>query len=460
MIVTERALEHARALAARSPSLGPLCGYDDERARVAAAESARRFAEGTERSELEGVPIAVKEEVDTAGFVTRMGSLCLRRSPAQSDCVAVARLRAAGAIVIGQTPMTEFGLSPLGGNAQRDMPRNPHDPGRLPGGSSSGSAVSVATGTTPLALGCDGGGSIRIPAALCGVFGLKPTYGRVPATGHGLPGATSVVHLGPIGASARDLAAFLEYASGPDAGDPSSLVAPPFAKGEFTAALARGVRGLRIGIVETDWNDLADDIAGPARQALDALEREGAVIQRVRVDLARHAAAIGYLTIGVEAFAAMGEIRAKHMDELGQDMQLFLAGLETFRPDDYVDAQRVRSALRAELAAVLREVDVLALPATAVSAPPITDAEARSGFIDPPMLDAMCRFAFLANVTGVPAGVAPVGKDRLGLPVGLQILGDAWDEACVLQVLAHLERIGAARVEKPSGLGIGLDLAG
>ncbi|HTA88520.1 MAG TPA: amidase [Polyangiaceae bacterium] len=456
--VVTRALAHARALSVRSPTLGPLCGYDDERALVAAQESAQRFTAGTARSALEGVPIAVKEEVDTLGFVTRMGSLCLRRAPASVDAVAVARLRAAGAIVIGQTPMTEFGLSPLGGNAQRHMPRNPHDPGRLPGGSSTGSAVAVATGTTPLSLGCDGGGSIRIPAALCGVFGLKPTYGRIPATGHGLPGATSVVHLGPIATSARDLALFLEHASGPDAGDPASASAPRAAPGCFSEALGRGVRGLRIGIDEDDWRGLADDIAGPGREALDALEREGALIVPIKIALARYAAPIGYLTIGVEAFAAMAEIRAHHLDELGHDMQLFLAGLETFRPDDYVDAQRIRSALREELAVALRQVDVLALPATAVTAPPVTDAEARSGFIDPPLLDAMCRFAFLANVTGVPAGVAPVGTDRLGLPVGLQIVADAWDEASVLQVLAHLERIGAARVRRPQRDGVSLDL--
>jgi aspartyl-tRNA(Asn)/glutamyl-tRNA(Gln) amidotransferase subunit A len=458
--VVTRALAHARALSLRAPTLGPLCGYDDELALLAAEESARRFADGSARSELEGVPIAVKEEVDTRGFVTRMGSLCLRRAPAREDAVAVARLRAAGAIVIGQTPMTEFGLSPLGANALRHMPRNPHDPGRLPGGSSSGSAVAVATGTTPLALGCDGGGSIRIPAALCGIFGLKPTYGRIPATGHGLPGATSVVHIGPLASSTRDLALFLEHSSGADAGDTASLAAPREAPGAFLSALARGVRGLRIGIDEDDWTGLDDDIAGPGRQALDALEREGAVIVPVKLRLARYAAPIGYLTIGVEAFTAMSEIRARHLDELGQDMQLFLVGLETFRPDDYVDAQRIRLTLRQELAGVLRQVDVLALPATAVSAPPVTDAEARSGFIDPPLLDAMCRFAFLANVTGVPAGVAPVGCDRLGLPVGLQIVGDAWDEACVLQVLAHLERIGVARALRPSGNGVAVDLLG
>lgn len=455
--VVTRSLAHARRLAGRVPTQGPLCGYDDERALQAASESARRFAQGSARSEFEGVPIAIKEEIDTRGFVTRLGSNCLRREPASADAVAVARLRAAGAIVIGQTPMTEFGLSPLGGNTHRHMPRNPHDPRRLPGGSSSGSAVAVATGTTPLSVGCDGGGSIRIPAALCGVFGLKPTYGRVPQTGHGLPGATSVVHLGPIGASSRDLASFLEYAAGPDEGDAASLVAPPHERGEFAGALGRGVRGLRIGIDEDDWASLADDVAGPGREALDALERAGAVLVGIKVRLARFAAAIGYLTIGVEAFTAMSEIRAHHMDELGHDMQLFLAGLETFRPDDYLDAQRIREKLRLDLAETLRHVDVIAMPATAATAPTVTDEEARSGFIDPPVLDAMCRFAFLANVTGVPAGVAPVGSDKNGMPVGLQILGDAWDEACVLQVLAQLERLGTAQVRRP-GSDVSVDL--
>jgi aspartyl-tRNA(Asn)/glutamyl-tRNA(Gln) amidotransferase subunit A len=312
---------------------------------------------------------------------------------------------------------------------------------------------------TPLSVGCDGGGSIRIPAALCGVFGLKPTYGRVPQTGHGLPGAMSVVHVGPIGASTRDLASFLEYGSGSDEGDPASFSAPYSGPGTFTRALGRGVRGLRIGIDEDDWASLSDDVAGPGREALDALERAGAIMVGVKLRLARFAAPIGYLTIGVEAFTAMSEIRAQHMDELGQDMQLFLSGLQTCRADDYVDAQRIRATLRLELAEALRGVDVLAMPATAVGAPTVSDDEARLGFIDPPLLDAVCRFAFLANVTGVPAGVAPVGSDKNGMPVGLQILGDAWDEACVLQVLAHLERIGVAEVRRPSS-DVGLDLLG
>jgi aspartyl-tRNA(Asn)/glutamyl-tRNA(Gln) amidotransferase subunit A len=137
------------------------------------------------------------------------------------------------------------------------------------------------------------------------------------------------------------------------------------------------------------------------------------------------------------------------MDELGPDVQLLLATFEAFRPDDYIDAQRLRAALRRQTAELLADVDLIALPTTQRAAPPVTDEEARSGFIDPAMLAAMSRFSFLGNLTGLPAGTAPVGANEDGLPVGLQLIGDAWDEATVLQALAHLERVGAARVARP-----------
>jgi aspartyl-tRNA(Asn)/glutamyl-tRNA(Gln) amidotransferase subunit A len=447
--VVERALDGARELGRRSPPLGPLSGYDDARARAAARSSRERYARGASLGVFDGAPIGVKEEVNVEGYPARLGTRFIAHDRPVADAIAVARLRAAGAIVIGPTPMTEFGLSPLGANVHRRMPRNPHDPARLPGGSSSGSAVAVATGLTPASLGADGGGSIRVPAALCGVFGLKPSYGRIPTTGLGFPGATSVVHLGPIAATSHDLAEFLSIASGRDDGDEASWAAPALEHGELERALGRGVKGLRIGIDEAEWARAADDVTGPAREALDALEREGAELVPVRIELARHAAAIGYLTIGIEAFTGLAEIRARHMDDLSYEVQLLLSGLETFRPDDYLDAQRLRSALRREVAAVLRGVDVLGLPTTGRSAPPVSDDEAKNGFIDPPALDAICRYAFLANLTGLPAGTAPIGFDAQRLPLGLQIIGDAWDEACVLQVLAHLERIGAAESARP-----------
>jgi aspartyl-tRNA(Asn)/glutamyl-tRNA(Gln) amidotransferase subunit A len=443
--VAERALQAARALSNQAPTLGPLSAYDDESAHAAALESRERFRRGEPLSALDGVPIAIKEEVHQRGIRARLGTSFLAHDARSVDAVAVARLRAAGAIVVGQTPMTEFGLSPLGANPHRRMPRNPHDRTRLAGGSSTGSAVAVATGVTPLSLGCDGGGSVRIPAALCGVFGLKPTFGRVPAVGMGLPGATSVVHLGPLGVSTSELSSFVELASGADAGDAISGLAPAFAPGELTRALGRGVRGLKIGVDEDEWAAAPSELAEPCREALRALEREGAELVSVTIPNAAHAAAIGYLTIGIEAFSALRELRREHLDQMGPDVQLFICGIETFKPDDYVDGQRLRQALRRSVADVLGHVDLLALPSVARPAPQVTDDEARHGFVDPPLLDGMCRYAFLANLTGLPAASVPVGTDREGMPIGLQLLGDAWDEACVLQAAAALERVGVAR---------------
>jgi len=448
--LVERSLAAARELAQLRPSLGPILDFDEKSALAAAAESSRRLAEGRARSALEGVPIAIKEEVNVKGLPTRVGTAWQPATPAETDCVPVHRLREAGAVIIGTTPMTEYGMSPLGGNPHRIMPRNAHRPDRLPGGSSSGSGVAVATGVVPVALGADGGGTIRIPAALNGVFGLKPTFGRVPVVGHGVPGGSSVVHLGPLGSTAADLAVFLEITSGADAGDPASTGQPPIEPGELMAAIGRGVRGLRIGIDEDEWSAASPNVAAAGRAALRALEAEGAELIPVSIVLARHAAAIGYLTIGLETFVNLVDARRYHMDELGLDLQLLLANLATFGPDDYLDAQRLRAELRREVAHILGIVDVIALPTTATPAPPVDDSEAREGFVDPPALDAMCRFAFIGNLTGVPAGTAPVGLTDEGLPIGLQIIGDAWDEAAVLQVLAHLERIGAAKVERPS----------
>lgn len=448
-VVVRRSLELSRAVAATHP--GVLLDHADERAALEAEQSAERWRRGAPLGELDGVPIAVKEEFDVHGFATRLGTSHLPSIPAVRDAAFVARLRAAGAIVIGQTPMTEYGLSPLGVNPHRVMPRNVYDPRRLPGGSSTGSAVAAALGLVPLALGTDGGGSIRVPAAYNGIFGMKPTYGRIPCSGHGAIGGTSVVHFGMVATSSHELAASLELVAGPDGGDRASLAAPPLAPGTALSALGRGVRDLRIGVPEGEWRAAASGVARAGREALRALERDGAVLVSLELPLAAHAAAVGYLTISVEALAALRDVWPRLESALGLDLRLFLASVAAFAPDDYVDAQRLREAIREELAAALRTVDVIALPTTANVAPKVTDAEARSGFIDTEALDAACRFAFLGNLSGLPAATAPVGLGIDGLPTGLQLMGDAWDEACVLQVLAGLERASVAVPHRPPG---------
>ncbi|HSU42409.1 MAG TPA: amidase family protein, partial [Polyangiaceae bacterium] len=179
-----------------------------------------------------------------------------------------------------------------------------------------------------------------------------------------------------------------------------------------------------------------------------ALERAGATLVPVDLPLARHAAAMGYLTIAIEAGAALREVAALKGREFGHDLQIFLAGVHAFAADDYVVAQRLREALRGEAERALRSVDLIALPTTANVAPPITDAEAASGLLDTHALDAACRFAFLGNLLGLPACSVPVGTGAHGLPVGLQLVGDAWDEASVLAAAAELERLGVAASQR------------
>jgi aspartyl-tRNA(Asn)/glutamyl-tRNA(Gln) amidotransferase subunit A len=445
--VVERALGAARALAARKPSVGPFMASLDDAARREADASTERWRRGEPMGDLDGVPFAVKEEMFIRGLPALAGSNLGDPAPATADATSVARLRAAGAVVVGQTPMTEYGLNPFGFNPKRAMPRNPHATDHVAGGSSTGSAVAVATGLVPLALAADGGGSIRIPSALCGVFGIKATWGRVSRSGDVFGGTMD--HVGPIGASVLDLARALEAMSGYDAADPQTALAPEREAGSFVHAIGRGVRGMRVGVVDSEWADAAPAVARAGREALAALERDGATLVPVRLEVLKWAAPAGYLAIGLESLSDNRALRIGR-EPLNPDLAITYAVLEEMRATDYVHAQRLRGGLRTEVARAFGEVDLLALPATAAPATRVTDEEFATGFVDARALDALCRFMFLGNLTGLPALSAPVGLDEHRLPLGLQIVGDAWDEATVLAAAAHLERTGAARVERPT----------
>jgi aspartyl-tRNA(Asn)/glutamyl-tRNA(Gln) amidotransferase subunit A len=445
--IADRALEAARSLASRRPSMGPLLEFADETAQRDADASTERWRQGRALGPLDGVPVVIKEELAVRGLPTRGGSDLSEATPAAEDATLVARLRSAGAVVLGHTPMTEYGMSPLGFNPKRAMPRNPHSQDRLAGGSSTGSAVAVSTGLVPLAIGGDGGGSIRLPSSLCGVFGLKPTWGRVSRAGDLLGG--TVGHVGPLASSTIDLARSLDVVAGVDPRDPQTQLAPPHAGGVFGRALCRGVRGLRIGIVDSEWSDAAPAVARAGAEALRALEQDGAVLVDLPLELARWAPAIGALTIGTESMSGHRELIAEEAP-LNPDLRISYAVLSRIPVSEYLHAQRLRSGLRHELARAFERVDLVALPSAATSAPRITDAEFESGFLDAPVLFAMGRFMYLGNLTGLPALSAPVGLDEDRLPLGLQLLGDAWDEATVLAAGAHLERLGVARVERPA----------
>jgi aspartyl-tRNA(Asn)/glutamyl-tRNA(Gln) amidotransferase subunit A len=448
--VAERALRALDALAERRPCMNIAIARDREATLRDADAAAERLGGSGALGPLDGVPFLVKDEYDVRGLATTLGSRCASAAPAARDAAAVARLRQGGGVFLAKTVLTEWGMSPIGGNVNQAMPHNAHHGDRAPGGSSTGSAVGVAMGLAPIALAGDGGGSIRIPAALNGVFGIKPTFGRVSRAGDGFKG--SVAHCGPIAASTTDLVLFLNaVASEPDADDALTAWAPRPPTGGFGCMLGAGVRGLRIGVDQDEWRDASDPVARAGREALRALEREGAILVEVRMPLARHAARIGYMTIGPESLTAH---RREWLDQralITDDVRLVFAILSGMTALEQLDAQRLRAGLRREARNVLRGVDVLALPTTAITAPRYTENDAKTSFSDPTALDGLCRYAFLANLTGLPAATAPIGTDTDGLPIGLQIVGDAWDEAAILGVLAHLERSEIARVPRPSG---------
>jgi aspartyl-tRNA(Asn)/glutamyl-tRNA(Gln) amidotransferase subunit A len=209
------------------------------------------------------------------------------------------------------------------------------------------------------------------------------------------------------------------------------------------------VKGLRIGVVESEWADASPAVARAGREALRALEKEGAVLVELRMELARWAAPAGYLAIGMESRASHRQLLAEGAT-FTRDLSISYAVLGQMSGAEYLESQRVRAGLRVEVARALGDVDLLGLPAAAATAARVTDAEFEGGFLDARALDGLCRFMFLANLTGLPASSAPVGLDEGRLPIGLQLVGDAWDEATVLAACAHLERIGVAKVERPA----------
>lgn len=446
--VVDRFERENERLAERAQPMSPMEFVDRERARAEAEASAARHAAGRPLGPLDGVLVPVKEEVDLEGHGNRAGLA----TPAPTDAVdatLVTRLRRNGAIVIGTTMMTELGMTPLGFSSARKLPRNAHDLGRSAAGSSTGTAVAVATNLCPAGIGTDGGGSIRIPAAWNGIFGIKPTFGRISRRGVATRGTMS--QGGPLALSTLDLARVLEAVSGADPDDELTRDNPGFTRGWLEAATRRGVRGLRIGILEGELEAASPATERACRDALDALVREGATLVPVSLPLARFIRAIGFVSIGIEALAELTPLRqGAAFEQLGLPLQSFSRFLSGFAPDDHLDAQAFRARLRRDLAALFRDVDAIACPTVVRGSYRITDAELYEGFVDVSLLNDTSRFAYLANLTGVPAASAPVGRDEDGQPIGLQILTDAWDEATALQILAHLERLGVAQTARPA----------
>jgi aspartyl-tRNA(Asn)/glutamyl-tRNA(Gln) amidotransferase subunit A len=430
-------------IAERNPVLNAYITVTADTAREAARQADVELRAGRDRGPLHGIPVGVKDLFDTAGIRTTAGmSFFADRVPKQ-DATAVARLRAAGAVLTGKhnTHEAAFGTTTM--NPHFGPVRNPHDPSRIPGGSSGGSAVAVADGMCFGALGTDTGGSVRGPASLCGIAGLKPTYGRISRAGV-VPLAWTLDHVGPLGRTAEDVALLLNAIVGPDPRDPTAADVPV---PDFTAGLGQGVAGLRLALLRAPQMERAEpEVRAAVEAAAKALAGAGAVLTEVEAPLLEEAEWISQAIMGPEAAAYHLERLRTRPEGFGADVRDRLEVGAAQPAVEYVNAQRARTALTEQVNAWFARVDAVLLPGTARTAPEIgPDASAAMRAYPSP------RRPF--NLTGHPAISVPCGVDSAGLPIGLQIVGRHWDEATVLRVAAAWERLAGARPAAATSIG-------
>ena len=424
-------------------------------AEKAAEASRKRWADGEPKSPLDGMPVPIKDHHRQKGLPTSCGTPYFQdyTGPAEVDSEVVGRLREAGALLVGKTHTTEWGLQPTGFNAHFPMPRNAYSRDHAAGGSSTGTATAIATGMAPVGLGSDGGGSIRIPAALNGLFGIKPTYQRLSRQGDYWKQGT-VSHNGPLGRSTADLVDFLSVTGAtPDSNDLATKLAPEGdPTEEWRKALGRGVDGAQIGLWNWAFDVAKPEIAEPCRQAARELEDAGAELVDVEIPWSGYHQAIGTLTIGIEAVGLLHEVFEQLGEHTGDDVRLMLTGLSTVTAGEYMLARRTRATLRRTLARTFEDLDLILAPTTNMTAPHFPAIDDGRAIFDEDAIRELCRFTFMGNITGVPTGTAPVGMVD-DLPVGLQIIGDAWDEASVFAAMAQMERMGITDLPEPPGPG-------
>jgi aspartyl-tRNA(Asn)/glutamyl-tRNA(Gln) amidotransferase subunit A len=445
--VTEAYLARIAALDAR---VGAYLTVTADEALAAARAAEARYRAGTPRGPLDGAPLALKDVFCTRGVRTTCGSRILEAFVPPYDATIVERLRAAGAVILGKTNMDEFAMGSSTEHSAFQLTRNPWDLSRVPGGSSGGSAAAVAGGLAAGAFGTDTGGSVRQPAAFCGVVGLKPTYGRVSRYGL-IAFASSLDHVAPCALDVTDAALLLGAVAGHDPLDATSVDVPV---PDYAAGLGGGVRGLRVGVPDEYFGaGLDPEIERAVRAAIDVLRDLGAAVERVSLPTTQHGVATYYIVAPAEASSNLarydgvkyglrvpgkdlidmaGRTRAAGFGpEVKRRIMLGTYALSAGYHDAYYgQAQKVRTLVRREFEAAFARVDLLAAPTT----PGV--AFEHGAKADPLAMYMNDVYTIPASMTGLPAISVPCGFSAAGLPIGLQLIGPALDEATLLRA-AH-----------------------
>ena len=413
-----------------------------------ARASAERWKKGKPLSFVDGIPVAIKEEYKWDPLVYHCGSMSI---PCGTDSLPNSelgeKLRDQGAIVLGVTNMCEFGTSPIGTNynALHKTPRNPYNTSCYTGGSSSGSAASIAAGICALTLGTDGGGSVRIPSAFCGIVGIKPTYGRLVDSGMKACSST-VGHCGVHGGSVADVLLGYNMLAGRNPSIPSSLIQPPLSlKGVDLGDL----KGLRIGYDEDYMKAACREVFQPCLEFVTKdLKDQYAEVKRIKIAELELTRLAHLVTISSEMACVNGAEVHKHFDKLNTDTLLVLGSGLHVHSTLYLNAQKQRTRAIAVLKKLFEEVDCIITPTTAIPAPEIERTDHKYGCTDSSVIAKSVGYVFIGNLTGAPCITVPIGYTEEGLPIGLQIMGRWWEENVIFRVAMVAERI----VEYKGGL--------
>ena len=424
---------HLSRIRDTEPVLNSFITVLPDAAMTAARQAERDIRAGRYRGPLHGIPVGLKDLFNTGGVRTTSGSRIYDNYVPSQDCTVAARFREAGAILLGKLNMHQFAYGPTGENPDYGHMHNPWDPDRVSGGSSGGSGSATAAGQCTITTGSDTGGSIRIPAALCGIVGLKPTYGRVSR--HGLtPLAWSMDHPGPMVRTVEDAAITMNVIAGHDPNDVASATLPV---PDFTAALTGEVRGLRIGVPRQYMEAPLDpEVRQAINEALEQMEKMGADVVEVEFPEFDHAAAISTTMLMAEASACFRDLLASDGNRLYEPVRLRLEAGLFISAVDYLRAQQARAVFDRAARRLLEDVDLLAGPTEPVTAPPLLQQQVLAGEHEVGTVAALTQYTRPYNITGFPAISVPCGFSSEGLPIGLQVAGRPFDEETVLRA-AH-----------------------